>query len=142
MVHFILPEWPEASARDEIVCSEVKTKSTTGRFQPITKAIEGSAKDRTSRLAATLAWLRDRAMFENLGDMRIEHLDRFLHPSDFPMATRRFQAVAVVCKSLIDAELVTVPNPCPADTAVVVIVVPELHRIYNALFTALTQEEA
>ena len=50
VVHFELPSWPTPSTADCISCSEVKTKSTKGPFNPIAKAIEHSAKDRLSRL--------------------------------------------------------------------------------------------
>ena len=71
VVHFVLPTWPTPSDDDVVLCSEVKTKSTKSKFSPIKSAIEDSAKDRTSRLAKTLVWLRERAMTEDLGDVQL-----------------------------------------------------------------------
>ena len=89
VVHFVLPAWPNSSAEDAILCAEVKTKSTASAFRPIRAAIEDSLKDRTSRLAKTLVWLRERALTEDLGDVQIEHLDRFLKATDHPAARKR-----------------------------------------------------
>jgi hypothetical protein len=139
VIHFVLPSWPRASERDVLLCSEVKMKSTKSKYSPIKAAIEDSAKDRTSRLGRTLAWLEERALSENLGDVKIEHLDRFLHATDYPPATKRFRAVAVVCASLVDGELRDAPAETPAGYSVVVIVVPELHRTYNEVFGAARQ---
>lgn len=61
VVHFLVPNWPTPSSDDAILCAEVKTKSTAGASTPIKSAIEDSKKDRTSRLAKTLVWLRERA---------------------------------------------------------------------------------
>lgn len=62
VVQFIVPQWPQPSEDDRILCSEVKTKSTDGASTPISSAIADSEKDRTSRLTKTLLWLRDRAL--------------------------------------------------------------------------------
>jgi len=62
VVHFILPTWPAASDQDEVLCAEVKMKSTAGAATPIQDAIADCAKDRTSRLSRTLQWLKERAL--------------------------------------------------------------------------------
>lgn len=136
VIHFVLPSWPRASNRDLLLCSEAKMKSTSGAKSPIKDAIKGCTTDRTSRLARTLEWLKERALSEDLGDVKIEHLDRFLHATDHPPATKRFRAVAVVCASLVDGELRNAPAETPTDYTVVVIVVPDLHRTYNEVFEA------
>jgi hypothetical protein len=64
VVHFVLPHWPESSSDDRILCSEVKTKSTSGDSSPISSAVADCEKDRTSRLAKTLVWLKERALHE------------------------------------------------------------------------------
>jgi hypothetical protein len=69
VVQFIMPDRPASSAADQVLCSEVKVKSTSAASDPIGSAITDCAKDRTSRLASTLVWLRERAMFEDLGDV-------------------------------------------------------------------------
>ena len=71
VIHFILPNWPQASAQDEILCAEVKMKATNGDSTPIQDAIRDCAKDRTSRLSKTLEWLKARALGETLGKSRL-----------------------------------------------------------------------
>lgn len=136
VVHFVLPSWPKSSDKDLLLCSEVKTKSTDGDSTPIQSAIEDSAKDRTSRLARTLVWLKERALLEPLGDVQIPHLDRFIKATDHPPATKRFRAVAVVCQSLVDEELKNAPTAASPEYTVVVIAVPDLKRTYSAVFDA------
>lgn len=136
VVHFVLPSWPEPSANDVLLCSEVKTKSTNGDSTPIQSAIDDSAKDRTSRLARTLVWLKERALLEPLGDVQIAHLDRFIKATDHPPATKRYRAVAVVCRSLVDEELKNAPTAASPEYTVVVIAVPDLKQTYSAVFEA------
>lgn len=142
VVHFVLPSWPTPSEHDCVLCSEVKTKSTNGASTPIRSAIEDSAKDRTSRLTRTLVWLRERALTEDLGDLQLVHLQRFINATDYPPAQRRFRAVAVVCAGLVDAELTAAPTEANSEYTVVVISVPDLHEIYTSVFTAALQAVA
>jgi Cap4 SAVED domain len=139
VVHFVLPSWPAASADDILLCSEVKTKSTNSRGSPIQSAIEDCAKDRTSRLARTLTWLRERALTESLGDIELAHLDRFINSTPHPAATKRFRAVAVICESLVAKELKHAPATASKEYTVVVIAVPDLQKTYTAVFDAATR---
>lgn len=136
VVHFVLPGWPAATDQDIIVCSEVKTKSTDADSTPIKSAIEDSAKDRTSRLAKTLVWLRDRALGEDLPGVDIDQLERFINADKHPAATRRFLAVAVICASLVPNELADAPAEPPSDYIVVVMSVPNLKETYEQVFDA------
>lgn len=134
VVQFVLPSWPLPTADDLVLCAEVKTKSTNGASTPIKSAIDDCAKDRTSRLTRTLVWLRERALFEPLDDIQLAHLNRFINATEYPPAKKHFSAVAVICSSLVEAELVDAPKETPSDYTVVVIAVPELYKIYNAAF--------
>lgn len=137
VVHFVLPHWPEASTEDRILCSEVKTKSTNGESTPISSAIADCEKDRTSRLAKTLVWLKERALHEDLGTTTVAHLERFTKATDHPEAQKQFRAVAVVCASLVDDELADAPDEEPTDHTVVVIAVPDLKQRYEDVFDAV-----
>lgn len=139
VVHLVLPSWPASSAEDLVLCSEVKTKSTSGASTPIKSAIEDSVKDRTSRLARTLVWLRERALTEDLGDIKLEHLDRFINATEHPEAQKRFRAVAVVSADLLEAELADAPVEAPTEYTVVVISVPELQTTYTSVFATARQ---
>ncbi|PPS29587.1 hypothetical protein BVY11_13615 [Pseudomonas amygdali pv. morsprunorum] len=136
VVHFIMPNRPAASADDQVLCSEVKVKSTSAASNPIGSAIADCAKDRTSRLASTLVWLRERALFEDLGDVDIPLLNRFINAVDHPPTTQRFRAVAVICESLLTAELPNAPVTASSEYTLVVISVPNLYTTYNAAFEA------
>lgn len=136
VVHFVLPSWPKSTVDDVVLCSEVKTKSTAGCSNPIQSAIEDCAKDRMSRLGRTLVWLRERALIEPLGDVQLAHLERFINATEHPPASKRFRAVAVVCQSLVDAELASAPRTGSPEYTVVVIAVPDLKKTYSAVFDA------
>lgn len=136
VVLFDLPAWPAASTADRLICSEVKTKATDSHSSPITAAIEDCRKDRTTRLAKTLVWLRERALTESLGTITLSQLDRFLDPLEHPEAERRFRAVAVICESLVDEELSTMPDDVSAECEVLVVSVDELKVRYEAVFQA------
>lgn len=136
VIHFIMPQRPAASAADQVLCAEVKVKSTSASSDPIGSAITDCAKDRTSRLASTLVWLRERAMTEDLGDVDIPLLDRFIKAVDYPPAARRYRAVAVICESFVSAELTNAPATTSDEYTLVVISVPNLHATYNAIFEA------
>ena len=137
VVQFILPSWPSPTDRDEVLCAEVKLKSTISSFNPIKAALEGCEKDRISRLAKTLVWLKDRAISENLGEVQIEHLNRFINATEHPEAIKRFRAVAVICENLVNAELLHAPQQLSSEYELVVVAVPNLHAVYNAVYDAV-----
>lgn len=136
VIHFVMPNRPHASQDDTVLCAEVKLKSTAGTSTPIDSAIEDCKKDRVSRLASTLVWLRERAITEDLGDVDIALLNRFIDAVDNPPASKRFRAVAVVCESLVNAELAAAPSEASPDFTLVVISVPNLLATYTAVFEA------
>jgi len=136
VLNFILPAWPAASEEDVVICSEVKAKATDGDSTPVASAIADCAKDRTSRLGRTLEWLKERAIGEDLGALTIAHLERFIKAVEFPPATKRFQAVAVVCSNLLQVELAAAPAVPHPDYTVIVISVPELKEKYSAVFAS------
>lgn len=136
VIHFIMPDRPQASEADTVLCSEVKAKATASTFTPIAHAIIDCKKDRTSRLASTLVWLRERAMTTDLGDVDIPLLNRFIDAVDHPPAVKRFRAVAVVSNDLLDNELISAPPEADPEFTLVVIGVPDLRATYTALYAA------
>ena len=141
VLHFVLPHWPQTTAQDVLYCSEVKTKATNGASTPIPDAIEGCQKDRVSRLANTLNWLRDKAIGQDLGAITIAQLDRFINANDYPPAARRFRAVAVICAGLVEDELNAAPANPNADYTLVVIAVPNLRAVYTEVFEAIANSD-
>jgi hypothetical protein len=138
IVQLVLPQWPQASPEDVLVCGESKAKSTAGNFSPITDAITGSQKDRTSRLSRTLVWLRERVLLHDIGSVTIDQLNRFINGTEFPSHTREFHAIAVICSNLVEAELATiVPANIPQGCALAVISVPDLQNTYTTVYEAV-----
>jgi len=134
VVHLVLPDWPTPCAMDTVLCSEVKAKSTKSKFEPIQKAIEGCETDRTSRLAGTLVWLRERAITGASEGASVAQLTRFIDTAGLPPTVKKFQAVAVVCDSLVTAETAKAPATPSPDYEVVVISVPKLKDVYEAAY--------
>ena len=138
VVQLVLPQWPNASADDRVVCGEVKAKATAGVFTPIAHAIAGSLKDSTSRLSRTLVWLRERRLLEDFGTLTVDQLNRFINATEFPAYTRQFHAIAVICSNLVDAELANiVPGDIPPGCALAVISVPNLQNTYTTVYEAV-----
>ncbi len=136
VVHLVLPDWPNPSAKDAVLCSEVKTKSTAAPSTPIASAIEDCDKDRTSRLAKTLLWLRDRVVTGSSEGASYHQLNRFIECAGLPSVDKRFQAVSVICESLVNAELASVPSKASPNFTLVVISVPDLKETYEAVYRA------
>ena len=136
VVHLVLPDWPNPSANDAVLCSEVKTKSTSAPSTPIESSIEDCDKDRTSRLAKTLLWLRDRAVTGSAEGASYQQLNRFIDCAGLPVTDKRFHAVSVICESLVKAELASVPSKASPNYTLVVISVPNLKTTYEAVFKA------
>lgn len=135
VVQMVLPHWPQSSAEDRLICSEVKTKSTQGSSTPIADAIRDSRKDSDGRLIKTLEWLKERALDTGLTTVSIEMLDRFIEAIDHPQATREFSAVAVLCSNLdLESEMQDVEIPPRGERAVVILTVPDLKDHYEAVF--------
>jgi hypothetical protein len=137
VVQFAVPDWPQPSSKDRVLCSEVKTKSTPGESSPIGEAIADCAKDRTARLTKTLIWLKERALVDGLGTTTVEHVERFIDATDQPPARKQFRAVAVVCASLVESEIEDAPKEEAVEYTVVVIAVPNLKQRYEELFDAV-----
>ncbi len=141
VVHFHLPNWPNPSADDQLMCSEVKVKATKTNADPIADARRDSKKDWVSRLAKTLVWLQERAL-TNV-EIDIKQVERFLDATDHPAYGKKFHAVAVVDSQYLDAELAKIIQPLDADCELVVIAVSTLHTTYSAVYEAcLTTVEA
>lgn len=137
VIQLMIPKWPSATASDSLICAEVKAKATAGPFDPIGAALEGMAKDRTSRLAKTLVWLRERAIADDIGSVTIPQLSRFINATEYPAYSRAFHAIAVICTSLVGRELEKFAVPVlPPGCALVIMDVPNLRETYSAVYEA------
>lgn len=140
IVQFILPEWPASSAKDRLICAEVKTKATNGGSTPIESSIIDSRKDQNGRLNKTLLWLKERALTQDLGTLELDQIERFSKPTDHPPAVHDFRAVAVICSGLLDNEIVDVQPPPDDECTLVVISIPDLKATYEALYAAIVDK--
>ena len=134
-----LPHWPVPTDDDSVICAEVKTKSTNGHSTPVVSAIKDSRKDRESRLAKTLVWLKERAIVDDLGTVQYAHIDRFVKATDHPPATYEFRAVAVISSELVGQETADLTVPEKSECTLVVISVPDLKANYESLYRALLE---
>lgn len=147
VVQFYLPRWPASSAEDRVVCAEVKTKSTGANSTPVAAALTDVEKDRKSRLANTLAWLRERAILGDTTTVKVAHLERFIKADEHPPATFGFRAVAVISSEFIEEELADevlagVTLPPKDECALIVISMPDLKANYEKLYELLLASAA
>lgn len=137
VVQLRLPHWPVPSDEDVVTCAEVKTKSTTAKSTPVASALADSRKDRESRLAKTLLWLKERAILDDLGTVKLEHIERFVKATDHPVATYEFRAVVVLSSEFVEEELDGAEVPNTSECTLVVISIPDLKANYEQLFQLL-----
>jgi hypothetical protein len=137
VVQFVLPQWPAPSSDDELICAEVKTKSTGGDSTPVASAIADSRKDREGRLIKTLVWLKERALGEDLGSVDLDQIERFIRATDFPPATHEFFAVAVISSNLLEDEIDSAEPLADDECTLVILSVPDLKANYEALYAAI-----
>lgn len=139
IVQFILPDWPEPSEEDQILCAEVKAKATKGKFRPIQKAFEGSVSDRKDRLAKTLAWLEERSLKEPIEGVKRGQIQRFIKADKHPEYSKDFYAIAVVCASLVDDEIRDAEDFYVDGINLRVITVPDLKTTYTRAYQGLVE---
>ena len=138
VVQFVLPRWPESSSDDRIICSEVKTKSTKGSSKPIVEAIKDSKKDSERRLPKTIAWLEEKSLDPGIDSVSRKQIKRFgENMIEYPEVNREFNAVAVICSSLVDDEIVDMDAALDKGTKLIIISVPDLKKNYEAVYEAV-----
>jgi hypothetical protein len=140
VVQIQLPNWPDASPEDKLLCAEVKTKSTKAASTPIPKALADSTKDETARLAKTLVWLRERGIYEDLGSVEVAMVERFIDAVSHPTYERVFRAVAVICSDFVDAEIDGAELP-EDESRLIVIDVDRLKDTYQEVYAAISSAD-
>lgn len=126
----------KATPQDFVICAEVKQKSTKSTFCPISDALEGFHSDKTGRLARTLTWLKEKAIDgENSG--QIQFIKRFTDAEGLSVEySKQFKAVAVIDRSLLDAEVIKKIDLPDQDESFEVLVfgIDELKKLYEKIF--------
>lgn len=138
VVQFVLPTWPDSSEQDTLTCSEVKAKALKGSSNPIESAIEDSKKDENGRLASTLSWLREKAIFDEEQEM-VLRLDRFIKADAHPQAAHEYRAVAVISADLVPYETSAITKATIGDTVLIIVSVPNMKTTYSAVFDAIAE---
>lgn len=141
VVQFTLPAWPASSDHDTLFCSEVKAKALKGSSNPIESAILDSKKDQQGRLASTLAWLRERSIFDAQLEL-VQQLNRFIQADAHPQAVHAYRAVAIISADLILDETSGVTSGILGDAVLIVVSVPKLKETYSAVFQAIAETVA
>jgi hypothetical protein len=141
VVQFVLPNWPDSSEQDRLFCSEVKAKALKGSSNPVASAIEDSRKDENGRLASTLSWLRERAIFYEEKEM-VLRLNRFIKADAHPEAAYEYRAVAVISADLVADEISSITKATIGNAVLIVVSVPNMKTTYSAVFDAIAETVA
>ncbi|MBF4636087.1 DUF1837 domain-containing protein [Agreia pratensis] len=136
VVQFSLPAWPDSSDQDRLFCSEVKAKALKGNWNPVEAALEDSKKDQNGRLALTLSWLRERAIFHEEAEM-VLRLNRFIKADAHPQAAHEYRAVAVISADLVPNETSAITKETVGESLLIVVSVPDMKKTYSAVFDAI-----
>lgn len=130
------------SSEDFVICAEVKQKATkSNTFFPIEKSIEGFNKDKTGRLARTLAWLREKAIDQE-SPRNLQLINRFTLEHLNVAYKKHFKSVAIVDRNLLHEELVRELELPPQndDFEVIVLGIDNLKSLYEKVFCRATAE--
>lgn len=130
----------KSSPDDLLVIGESKVKATDSSRDPIADAIDGTKQDHVSRLAATLVWMRERAIVQ-VEKGEVNKLNRFIfssEPSNGPYK-KWFHAIAIIDRSFLE-NLIANNHTVPAlqdEAKIVVIAIPNLKTKYETVFRNL-----
>lgn len=129
------------SNEDLLMSAEVKTKSTKHTKNPIQQAVEGVQKDKISRLARTLSWLKDKYTSVDPNPEKIEYLDRFINSQEdkYGKYTKHFKAVAVIDSSFLDNDLkekIKVPD-IDGDFEIIIVSLDTLKEVYEDTYKVM-----
>lgn len=130
------------SSNDYIICAEVKQRATRSDSDPIKSAVEGSNKDSVGRLARTLTWLKEQAIDKENREA-IDFISRFtLTDSSSIQYVKKFKAVAVIDRTLLDEEI-TKALQLPAQNEafeVIALGIENLKSLYEKVFQRAAAE--
>lgn len=129
------------SNNDFVIAAESKAKATRNNATaPLKNAIEGALKDRISRLAVTLVWLKEKLILSGTPE-EITFIKRFTDDALHKTYNKIFKAVAIVDRALIDEELVKeLEIPEHDDFEVIALAIPNLRDLYRRCFKRVVDE--
>jgi len=138
VILFALANAPDASPEDLLLSAEVKAKATDTDGHPLQDALDDANKDRVSRLAKTLVWLRARYLQDGDG-VRAKAIERFINSVDLGEFRREIKAVAVIDADLLAGELSKSLNTPDGAQGVELVALgfPELKQTYEGAFGAI-----
>jgi len=91
------------SENDFVVCVESKMKATESYVHRIQEAIDGANKDRTSRLAKTLYWLKEQYTRKGYPEKK-KYIERFSDPVGKKIYKKIFKAYTILDKTFENFE--------------------------------------
>jgi hypothetical protein len=79
---------------------------------------------------------------DDIGAITLLQLQRFIDATEFPPYERQFNAIAVICTSLLANELAFVPTTIPQNCALVILSIPNLRETYTTVYQAVQDSVA
>ncbi|MDR0604747.1 MAG: SAVED domain-containing protein [Bacteroidales bacterium] len=129
VVGFYREDIAKASSNDFIVSVESKMKATNSAANRIQEAIDGAQKDRTTRLAKTLIWLKQKYGREGNAKMH-EFTKRYSNPVYQGTYNKIYKAFTIVDSKF---ETTEIENPVNNNDGITIIVISmdNLKNIYE-----------
>lgn len=128
------------SQKDCVIAAESKSRAVSATKLQFLNALDGAKKDKTSRLAKTLVWFREKAIRTSDGEL-LRKMKRFI---DSPEAgngpyLKEFKAILVTDSSLQDKEITVFNSAAPDLEGIeaIVISIPNMRDFYVHLFGAV-----
>ncbi|MCA0373883.1 MAG: DUF1837 domain-containing protein [Proteobacteria bacterium] len=136
------PKLASPSENDFVICAESKAKATRStKYRPIANAIEGYNADKTGRLARTLAWLREKAIEDDIGT-DIAYIERFTIHATAKTFQKKYKAFAIIDYNFLDEELLhelELPQQNP-EFELLAIGINDLKALYEECFSRAISE--
>lgn len=125
------------SPTDCVIAAESKSRATSASQLQFLNALSGAKKDKTSRLAKTLVWFREKAIRTGDGEL-LRKMKRFIDAPESGNGPylKEFKAVLVTDSTLQDEEITTFNQAAPDldGIEVIVISIPDMRSFYDHLF--------
>jgi len=129
VVGFYCEDVTNPSENDFVISIESKMKATKSSRNRIQDAIDGANKDRISRLAKTIRWLKDK--YTRDGDrVKRELIERYLKPSEEFTYNKIYKAFTILDKEFEDNEF-SLPIKDNENISIIIITMENLKKIYE-----------
>lgn len=132
VVAFYCPDPENSSVEDFIVSLESKMEATPSTTNRIQDAIDGAKRDKLSRLAKTLVWMKEK--YTRNGDPdNTKLVERYLTPVEGKTFNKIFKALAILDTKYLDDEI-SEPLENTEKIIVIIATMENLKSIYEATY--------